>query len=209
MEDFQPGAVADADDRCFGQLLDQELHHVLLTGFVKRRGRLVHEDPVGLVDQHPGKGDALLLATGEDVVPPLGLIQSVAEMVEAHLVQHVFQGIIGDAFRRHRVVHHLAQRSQREVGLLRHERDVAGRKVDGAAAPGPDPGDGAHDRALAAAGLAADQHPLGPLDLDLRFGDEHLAAGPRHPQFAHDEPVRISRRVDDDPLHVGHLAAFL
>ena len=81
------------------QLLDQELHDVLLARFVERRGRLVHEDPVGLVDQHAGEGHALLLAAGQDVVPALGLVEPVAQMVEADLVQHVLQHLVADALR--------------------------------------------------------------------------------------------------------------
>jgi len=55
--------------------------------------------------------------------------------------------------------------------------------VNGAAAPRPNAGHGAHDRALAAAGLAADQHPLRALDIDLGF--RHLVFhDPGHDQEA-------------------------
>ena len=70
----------------------------------------------------------------------------------------------------------------------------AGRQVDVAAAPRPDAGHGAHDGALAAARLAADQHALGPADLDLGLGHQHLAVGPGDAELAHDQPVVVGRR---------------
>ena len=58
VERLELGAVADAENRRLRQTLEQQLHHVLLAGGIERRGRLVHDDDVGTLDQHPGKGDA-------------------------------------------------------------------------------------------------------------------------------------------------------
>src|SRR3546814_13388942 len=50
--------------------------------------------------------------------------------------------------------------------------------ADRAAAPPPQPGDRAEQRALARPGLADDQDPLATADLDRRFGDDDPAVGP-------------------------------
>ena len=200
MEDFQAGAMADAHDRGLGQVLDQELHDVLLARLVERGGRLVHEDPLRLVDQRAREGDALLLAARQDLVPAVDLVEPVAQMIEADLVQGLFQNVVGDALGRLRVVHRLAQGSEREVRLLRHKDDAAGRQVDVAVAPRPDAGHRAHDRALAATGLPADQHTLGPRDLDLGIGHQRLAGRAREAEFAQHQHVDIARRMQRDVL---------
>src|SRR5258707_959121 len=195
---FEGQPVADAHDRRLGELLDQELHDALLAGFVERRRRLVHEDPVRLVDQHPGKGHALLLAARQDVVPTLGLVETVAQMIEADIMQHVLQHIVGDALRNLGIKHGIAQRADREIGLLRHEGDGALGQMNGAPAPRPYAGDRPHDRALAAAGLAADQHALGAPDLDFRLSHQHLAVRARETELAHDQRIRYSGLMHRD-----------
>src|SRR5262245_17857372 len=56
------GAVADADHRGRGEaFLDQRVE-ALLRVFIHGRGRLVEAEPVWLLDQGAGEGDALLLA---------------------------------------------------------------------------------------------------------------------------------------------------
>jgi len=78
MECFQARTVADADHGRLGQFLDQQAHDVFLAGLVERGGRLVHEDPLRLVDQHAREGDPLLFAARQDVVPAFGLVEPIA-----------------------------------------------------------------------------------------------------------------------------------
>ena len=74
-----------------------------------------------------------------------------------------------------------AQRARRHVGLLRqHEQPPVGMEIDAAAAPWPQPGDGAHQRALAGAGFAGHQHPLAGLDHDFGLADHGGAVVERH-----------------------------
>src|SRR4051812_32060316 len=69
VEGFQLGAMRDADDGSFRQLLGDRLHHLVLALLVKRRGRFVQHDDVGTVQQEPREGEALLLAAGQRLVP--------------------------------------------------------------------------------------------------------------------------------------------
>src|SRR4051794_7528251 len=87
VEGFQLGAMRDADDGSFRQLLGDRLHHLVLALLVKRRGRLVQHDDVGTVQQEPSEGEALLLAAGQRLVPRSLLLDLLLEMIEADLVQ--------------------------------------------------------------------------------------------------------------------------
>ena len=58
------GHVDHGDAEALVQVLDLELH-VLAQLLVEGAERLVHEDQLGLEDEGPGEGDALLLAAGE------------------------------------------------------------------------------------------------------------------------------------------------
>ena len=72
-------------------------------------------------------------------------------------------------------------------------------------APRPDAGDGAHQRRLAGARLAADQHALALLDDDFAVGDQRLAVGPRDAEAAEDETIVCAlTHVDARPLVGAH-----
>src|SRR6476469_9780566 len=57
---LQFDAVGDADDGGFGQLPDDDLHHLVLALFVERGGRLIQYHDVGVVQQEPGESQPLL-----------------------------------------------------------------------------------------------------------------------------------------------------
>ena len=60
------GLVRDHDDRSAGAVERfQQVHDLVAGGRVEVAGRLVGEDDVGIVDQGPGDGDALLLPAGK------------------------------------------------------------------------------------------------------------------------------------------------
>ena len=65
------------------------------------------------------------------------------------------------------------------------------RQVDLAAAPRPDAGDGAHQRALAGPGFAHDQHAFGGADVGRRAGDQHVAGGAGDVEVAERDRVGI------------------
>ena len=71
----------------FGSSFDHDLHHLVLALLVERRGRLVEHDDVGVVQQQPREGEALLLAAGQGLVPRRLFLDLVLEMIEADLVQ--------------------------------------------------------------------------------------------------------------------------
>ena len=55
--------VADEDDRhAVGLELPDQLQHLLGLAHAQRRGRLVHDDDLGLPAQRPADGDVLALA---------------------------------------------------------------------------------------------------------------------------------------------------
>ena len=200
--------MADADHRRLGQVFGQKLHDVGLARLVERRGRLVHEHPGRPLHQHAREGHALLLPARQDVVPALLLVEPSAQVIEPDLVQGFAQLIVVGVVRLLRIEHGLAQGAQREIGLLRHEGDVTLGQFDRTAPPWPDTGDGAHDGALAAARLAADQHALAGLDLDLGLGHQGLAVGPRQADLAQHQAIGTARR-HLDMLAIGGLDRVL
>ena len=76
--------VGDHDDRLAGVVqLAQHFHDLLAGGRVEVAGRLVGQDDVGIVDQRPGDGHALLLAAGElggPVVDPIAQADQPGEL---------------------------------------------------------------------------------------------------------------------------------
>ena len=184
VELLDAGAVADADDGGRCQLLMQQAEQRELALLVQRRGCLVHDDDLRLLDQQPGEGHALALAAGQGLVPAaldIELLDEIAQPATSHGLfhrglRHGFRLGIGER---------LPQRSERQIGALRHEGDLqALRHADRARAPGPQPGERADQDALARAALAGEHH-------FLAHGDAHGGI------------------VDDDaPCPVGHREAL-
>ncbi len=73
--------MPDAEDGRVGKPFLNQLHQQFLTVLVERRRGFVHDDDVGLVDEQPGEGDALLLAAGERLVPRRFLLDPVLQLI--------------------------------------------------------------------------------------------------------------------------------
>lgn len=63
VESFELRSMCHADNGCLWQFLHDPFHHLALTSLVKRGGRLVQHDDVGVVQQQSGKCQTLLFAT--------------------------------------------------------------------------------------------------------------------------------------------------
>ena len=82
MKSIDPGAMRDRHQTRPGQLLLEHSHQVGLARIIERRGRLVHENPIRLVQQKPSESEALLFAAAQHPVPALGLIEPIDQMLD-------------------------------------------------------------------------------------------------------------------------------
>src|SRR5262249_61192118 len=65
MEGTQCSAMAHAESRRPREPLAHQSIEPRLRGLVNRRGRLIKEEPIGLLHERAGEGDSLLLARGK------------------------------------------------------------------------------------------------------------------------------------------------
>src|SRR3984893_15253291 len=185
MEGLEIGAVADADHGGFRQALVHELHQLLLAVLVEGRRGFVHNHDVRLVDQEACESHALLLAARESLVPGPHLADTILELVEADGGEHLLDLVVAHFLGRLGVDYGAAQRADRNVGLLRHQRHVgvlAERNF--ALAPWPEARDGAYQRRLARARLAHEQDAFAGRDLDVGVLDDDSAIVERHRDVA-------------------------
>ena len=75
--------------RRLGEPLEDEPHQVLLARRIERRGRLVHHDDVGPMDEQAREREPLLLAAGEDVLPARVLVEARDEVAEADVLERL------------------------------------------------------------------------------------------------------------------------
>ena len=123
---------------------------------------------LGLWIDEAREGEALLLAARQRLLPGAFLVQAIEQMAEPDRFERLADLLVLHRVRRHRIGGGAAQRAERHVGLLRqHQQLGVALHHDLAFAPRPQPGDRAHQRALAGAGLADDQHLLAGRDVDL------------------------------------------
>src|SRR5688572_29993935 len=80
VEGTQRRAMAYAEYGCAGKPLAHESIETRLRGLVHRRGRLIEEQPLRLLHQRAGKGDALLFAGGKLQRPMASLIEPPGEI---------------------------------------------------------------------------------------------------------------------------------
>ena len=74
----------------FGSCSAELVHQHRLALGIERRGRLVHHDDVGLVQEQPREGEALLLAAGQRAVPwHVLVVELLDEMPEADHLQRL------------------------------------------------------------------------------------------------------------------------
>src|SRR5258708_37802659 len=99
-------------------------------------------------------------------------------MLEATALERYLQFLLRDVLRLGRVGERRTQRAERQIRALRHEHDLAARRhLDGSGPPRPQPGNGAEQRALAAAGFADDQDLLALADDGGGLADDDAAIG--------------------------------
>ena len=110
MEGFELGPVADADQRRLGNLLVDELHQLFLALGIERRGGLVQHDQVGLVDDQPREGEALLLAARQRLLPGAFLVEAVQQMAEPDRFQRFAHRLVLHRVGGHRIGGGAAQR---------------------------------------------------------------------------------------------------
>src|SRR5205823_6620534 len=156
VEGAKRSPVTHAKEGDVREPLAQEPVEARFGRLVQCRGRLVEEEPVGLLDEGTREGDPLLLARREPQRPVVGFIESSGQLRELHCRERLAQGRI---VRLARKAHYVPQRADREVRLLRENEDPgAERQPDRAATEWPDAGDGADQRALPGARSSPEQH---------------------------------------------------
>src|SRR6185369_5671791 len=193
-----------------GEALHQKLHQALLARRIEGRRGLVHHDDVRAVEKDAGEGEALLLAAGEHPFPARVLVEAIDVVPETHVLQRLADERVVDLVRRLRVGRRAAQGAERDVWLLRHQEEtLALADRDLARAPGPEPGNRAHESALAGAGLACDEDLLTGLDLDVGLVDDGAAVIERHGEIAEAEggALRLAARDAAGLLLVGRVEA--
>src|SRR5262249_52468522 len=109
-------AIADADHRGVRQGARDLAVKRRLLYLVHGRGRLVEEEPVGLVKKGAGDRQALLLARGQHLAPMRRLVEPVAERREIDGGKRSAYGVILRGIRLGRKPYRLAQRADRHIG---------------------------------------------------------------------------------------------
>ena len=111
---------------------------MLLARRIERRRRLVHDDDVGAVDQDAREREPLLFAAGQDALPARVLVDAIDEVPEPDLLQRLADERVVHLVGGLRAGGRAAQRPERQVRLLRHEKQTAiGPDVHLALAPRP------------------------------------------------------------------------
>src|SRR5262245_31933945 len=111
--------MTDGDQRGRAELLLQQPIERGLVFLGERRGGLVEEQPVGLVEQRARKREALLLAAGEHLRPVFTALEIRRQSRQPYGLQGVPDLVVGMRGRLVRVAHGMSQRSERQIGLLR------------------------------------------------------------------------------------------
>ena len=201
MKRLEARPVADRDQRRLGQRFAQQGHERRLARLVEGRGGFVENDDGRLLQEQAREGEALALAARQDLVPALDLVEAAREMAQPDIAEHGRQRRIRDRQVVGRIEQRLAQGPERQVGPLRHEGDGrAGRDGDAPRSPRPEAGDGAHERALADAGIADEQHLLAGHDDRVGIADQDLPGTVGHRQ-AGDLDAPLGRLHQGDAAH--------
>src|SRR5438093_3287437 len=171
--------MADAEERGLRQPLAHELVETRFGRLVHRRGRLVEEEPLGLLHQRARKGDALLFAGGELLRPVGILVEAAGELGEAYRLERLAQSAVSHSVGRHRIAHDVTELADRQVRPLWQKQDPGvWRRADLAAPERPDAGDGTDERALARARRAAEEDGVAAPEREVDVRHERLAVGP-------------------------------
>ncbi len=178
--------VRHTDQRGVGQTLLQKRVHGAFGWCIERAGGLVHEQPVRGDEQGAGHGQALLLAGREALHPGIGLLQRGFQIRHAGELQRLADLRGTEVFRALRIGERLFERAQRQIRLLRQEQRTARwrMRVRGVERVGPDTGEPAHQRALAAARRPGEQGVLAAADVLARALQQRPSVGREQQQIA-------------------------
>ena len=167
MEFVERAAVADADDDALRQFAFQGAVEQGFGRFVQGGGSFVEQDDFGPREQGTDEGDALQFARGELVLPVVGFVQFVNQILQAAGTHGFdeFRMLFVDVG----VTNRVAQAALRRVGALRQEKDVLLRRmVDFAAtAKRPKTCQRAKQGSLAATARAAYQQGIAAFKVDV------------------------------------------
>jgi len=86
---FELRAVADADNGCVGDPLQQEPHQLFLAQRIERGGRFIHHYGLRTLNEHAGKGKPLFLSAGEHVLPRRIFIEPIEKMAQTHFLDRL------------------------------------------------------------------------------------------------------------------------
>ncbi len=103
------GTVRDRDDRRARKPLAEQLVEARLGLLVETRRGLVEEDPIGLDQERARQRQALLLAARKELLPVLGLIESILERAQVDQSQHLANLVVREGAGRLWIGHDLAQ----------------------------------------------------------------------------------------------------
>ena len=120
MEAQQAASMADGDQCRAWQGFAQQPIHRVLQSFVHSGTGFVQEHCSRTVQQHAADRQSLLLAKGQDPRPIIFFIEAGDQMPEMASTQYR-SGLIIGLRRDTGIVQRRAQRTQRQVGLLRQE----------------------------------------------------------------------------------------
>ena len=145
---LERGAGADADESDAGGAKFFVEEPLVL--FVESAGGFIEKSDRGLLQKEPGKGNALLFAEGEDVCPIDDFSEVAADALEDVVQIYLFKDGGDDVIVRVLFAEWIdelgAEISGYHVGFLREEDEMIVRgAIDGSAAWGPEPCDGAEE----------------------------------------------------------------
>src|SRR4029077_17186857 len=119
----------------------EESHQLFLTQRIERGGGFIHYDNFWTLDQRARKRKPLFFSAGEHVFPSLIGIESIEKMAQTYFLDgrtdHGVVALLG----RQRIGRGPAQRSKRNVRLLRHEEQPFEFDQDLPRTPRPQAGD--------------------------------------------------------------------
>lgn len=198
MDSVEGGAVADAYDAHFRQLLPEDGVEPFLSWLIQGAGGFIEEGPAGLGDEDSQEGDALLLAKTEDTAPVVYHIKAVCESAELRQlhepVKLCFVKVIYFLYRIG-VENSLTECAEGKVGPLGQEHEpVSLRTADVSGAVRPQAGERAEKRGLAAAAAAGYQEPLTAVQPEAEILQQYPAVGQSYCHIPDRQMLRLIGR---------------
>jgi hypothetical protein len=218
--------VSHRHHRCRRKPFRQDLVDPLLHELVDRGGGVVHEDPIGLVEQHASDGQVLLLVRRQLLLPLRRLVELVLQPVQIQEPQRLMNRLVGKRVSCHWIRHDVTQGADGQIRALCEEQRARQRgHLDTPGAEGPDPGNGPKQGCLA--GTHRPEHrdavpsghrrvhrlkehaPVGKLEAQVRQsrhrqGEKHAAfsGGGRRPVDPREAPEIVNEAAAEEGLRM-------